>query len=336
MTSYLTSIDTFSLSRTVPEIFDFKIFRVRPWLSTLKSHVRSKMFMPFESPYMISYLTFIDTLSLSRTVPEIFDFKLFRVRPWLSTLKGHVRSKIFPPFESPYMTSYLTSIDIFSLSRTVSEKNRVEILKAEQNGGIWPFQGQGHQPIFFISRKGSNSRQTVSIDISRVKIGSAVFAVPSSKSVKSFKKKKKRKKEKKKRKKKDAPLYFGYMYFCSRKFFRNQILLDYLGRWGYQSGQIFFQSVHSGGYGKGSNLAIFSVNRGWPLQLLYYRTTVMNWALKWVEHLSVLWVQWRIITWIVRMPFGYTYVYRRLRSLSNVKMLCRVNDRIPVTWQERQ
>ena len=92
---------------------------------------------------------------------------------------------MFVSFESPYMTSYLTSIDTFSLSRTVSEKNRIEILKAAQNGGIWPFQGQGHQPIFFISRKGSNSRQTASIDISRVKIGSAVSAVPLSKSVKS-------------------------------------------------------------------------------------------------------------------------------------------------------
>ena len=63
------------------------------------------------------------------------------------------------------------------------------------------------------------------------------------------------------------------MYLRSGKFFRNQILLDYLGRWRNQSCQIFFQSVHSGVSGKGSNFAIFSINRGWPLQLLYYRTT---------------------------------------------------------------
>ena len=188
ITSYLTSIDTFYLSRTVPEIFDIKVVRVRLWLSTLKSHVRSNIFSVFESPYMTFCLTSIDTFSLSRTVPETFDFKVFRVWPWLSTLKGHVRSKKFSPFESPYMTSYITSIDTFSLSRTVFEKNRVEVLKAAQNGGISPFQGQGHQPIFFISKKGSNSRQTASIDISRVKIGSAVLAVPSSKSVKSKKK----------------------------------------------------------------------------------------------------------------------------------------------------
>ena len=60
------------------------------------------------------------------------------------------------------------------------------------------------------------------------------------------------------------------------KFFRNQILLDCLGWWRNQSCQIFFQPVHSNVFGKGSNFAIFSVNHGWPLQLLYYRTTVMS------------------------------------------------------------
>ena len=65
------------------------------------------------------------------------------------------------------------------------------------------------------------------------------------------------------------------MYLSPWKFFRNQILLDYSGRWRNQSCQIFFQSVHPGVSGKGSNFAIFSANRRWPLQLLYYRTTVM-------------------------------------------------------------
>ena len=137
MTSYLTSIDTFSLSHTVPEMFDFKVFRVRSWLSTLKGHVRSKMFVPFERPYMTSYLTPINTFSLSRTVPEIFNFKMFRVRPRLSTLKDHVRSKIFSPFESTYMTSYLTFIDTFSLSCTVTEIFDFEILGFDFD--LWPW-----------------------------------------------------------------------------------------------------------------------------------------------------------------------------------------------------
>ena len=265
-TSYLTSIDTFSLSRTVFEIFDFKIFRVWPWPLTFRGHQRSKIFSPFESSYMTSYLTSIDTFSLSRTVFEIFDFKVFRVWPCPLTFRGHLGSKIFSPFESPYMTSYLTSIDIFPLSRNIFEKIRVKLFWVKQNGGFWPFQGQGHWPIFFISRKGSDSHRTASNDILRVKIGSAVLAALSSKSVKSWKKRKK-----------DEPLYVGHVYLRPGKFFRNQNLLDCLGRWRYQSCQILFQSVHSDVFGKGSNFVIFSVNHGWPLQLLYYRTTVISW-----------------------------------------------------------
>ena len=145
---------------------------------------------------MTSYLTSMDTISLSRTVLEIFDFKVFRVRHWPLTPKGHLGSKNFIPFESPYMTSYLTSMNIISLSRTVLEIMPVKILKAEQNGGFWPFQGQGHWPIFSNYRKGSDSHQTASNDVLRVKIGSAVLAAPSSKSVKKLKKKKKKKKKK--------------------------------------------------------------------------------------------------------------------------------------------
>ena len=185
MTSYSTSMNTISLSRTVFEIFDFKVFRVWPWPLTPKGHLRSKISIPLESPYMTSYLTSINTISLSRTVLEIFDFKVFRVWPWPLTPKGHLGSKNFILFESPYMTSYLTSMNTISLSRTVFDIMPVKILKAEQNGGFWPFQGQGHWPIFSNSRKGSDSHQTASNDVLRVKIGSAVWAAPSSKSVKS-------------------------------------------------------------------------------------------------------------------------------------------------------
>ena len=141
MTSYLTSIATFSLSRTVFEIFDFKVFRVWPWPLTFRGHQRSKIFSLFESPYMTSYLTSIDTFSLSRTVFEIFNFKVFRVWPWPLTFRGHQRSKMFPPFESPYMTSYLTSIDIFSLSRTVFEIFNFKVFRVWP----WPLTFRGHQ-----------------------------------------------------------------------------------------------------------------------------------------------------------------------------------------------
>ena len=140
MTSYLTSIDTFSLSRTVFEIFDFKGFRVWSWPLTLKGDPRSKIFSPFESPHMPSYLSSIGTFSLSRTVFEIFDFKVFRVRPWPLTFRGHLRSNICSPFESPYMTFYLTSIYIFSLSRTVFDIFDFEFFRVWP----WPLNFRGH------------------------------------------------------------------------------------------------------------------------------------------------------------------------------------------------
>ena len=121
MTSYLTSINTFSLSRTVFEIFDFKVLRVWSWPLTFRGHPRSKILTPFKSPFMTSYLNSIDTFSLSRTVFEIFDFKVFRVWSRPLTFMGDPRSKIFSPFASPCMTSYLTSIGTCSLSRTVFE-----------------------------------------------------------------------------------------------------------------------------------------------------------------------------------------------------------------------
>ena len=74
-----------------------------------------------------------------------------------------------------------------------------------------------HRYFSFLEKGLTLTNQTASIDILRVKIGSAVLAAPSSKSVKS-------------KKKKDEPLYVGYVYLRSGKFFRNQILLDCLGR----------------------------------------------------------------------------------------------------------
>ena len=136
MTSYLTSMYNISLSRTVFEIFDFKVFRVWPWPLTPKSHLGSKTFIPFESLYMTCYLTYMDKISLSRTVFEIFDFKVFRVWPRPLTPRGHLGSKQFVPFESPYMTSYLTSMYNISLSRTVSRYSTSKFLGFDLD--LWP------------------------------------------------------------------------------------------------------------------------------------------------------------------------------------------------------
>ena len=95
MTSYLTSMDTISLSRTVFDIFDFEVFRVRPWPLTREGHLGSKNCVPFESPYMNSYLTSMDNISLTGAVFEIFNFKVFRVWPRPLTPKSHLRFKKF-------------------------------------------------------------------------------------------------------------------------------------------------------------------------------------------------------------------------------------------------
>ena len=140
MTSYLTSMDTISLSQTLLEIFDFEVFRVWPWPLTPKGHLGSKKITPFERPYMTFYLTYIDTISLSRTVFQIFDFKVFRVWPWPLTPKSHLRSKKFIPFGRPYMTSYLTYMNSISLSRTVFEIFDFKVFRVWH----WPLTSEGH------------------------------------------------------------------------------------------------------------------------------------------------------------------------------------------------
>ena len=70
--SYLTSNGQyFSISYRFREIFDSKVFRVRPWPLTPKSHLGSKNVIPFESRYTTSYLTSMDNISLSHTAFEI-------------------------------------------------------------------------------------------------------------------------------------------------------------------------------------------------------------------------------------------------------------------------
>ena len=192
MTSYLTSIDNISPSRTVFEIFDIKIFRVRPWPLTQKGHLGSNIFytirkpiydflfdfyghhlsisyrsrdirlqsfqgltltfdpkrssgvkqkvIPFESLYMTPYLTSIDNISPTRTVFEIFNIKVLRVWPWPLTPKSHLGSKIFIPFGSPYTTSFLTSLDTISLSRTVREIFDFKVFRVWP----WPLTPKGH------------------------------------------------------------------------------------------------------------------------------------------------------------------------------------------------
>ena len=92
------------LSRTVSDLFDFKLFRVWPWHLTFKNHLRSHFIIPFERLYETSFLTSIDTLSLFCTGFKMFDFKLFRVWPWPMTFKGHHDVISFHSSEIPATT----------------------------------------------------------------------------------------------------------------------------------------------------------------------------------------------------------------------------------------
>ena len=85
------------LSCAVFEIFNFKVFRAWRWPLTHEGHLMSKKIKPSESPFTTSYLTSMDNISPSRTVFEIFDSQVFRVRPWPLTPKSHLGSKnLFP------------------------------------------------------------------------------------------------------------------------------------------------------------------------------------------------------------------------------------------------
>ena len=128
-------------------MFDSKVLRVWPWPLTYRGHPRSKIFSQLQSSYTISYLSFIDIFSLSQTVFEIFEIKVFRIWPRPLTFKRHPRSKIVSPFESPYMTSYyLTFIVTYSLFRTVFEIFDIKVSR------VWPwlltFRGHPRSKIF--------------------------------------------------------------------------------------------------------------------------------------------------------------------------------------------
>ena len=65
MTSYLNSVDPFSLSRIVFEIFDVKHFWVRLWPLNFRGQLRSKIVLSFKIPNTTSYLISIDTIFIS-------------------------------------------------------------------------------------------------------------------------------------------------------------------------------------------------------------------------------------------------------------------------------
>ena len=84
------------------------LFRVWPRpIINVRGHLKSEIYLSFESPYKSFYYCYLVSFTVH------FDFDAIHVWPWRLTFRGHLRSKIFLSIE--------TSIDFFSLSRTVFE-----------------------------------------------------------------------------------------------------------------------------------------------------------------------------------------------------------------------
>ena len=80
-------------------LYHIRVFRIQNfwvWLWPLTSErlSGSRKIILFVSPYMTSYLTSMDTISLSRTVFDIFDFKVLKVWPWPLNSEGHLVSSV--------------------------------------------------------------------------------------------------------------------------------------------------------------------------------------------------------------------------------------------------
>ena len=136
MTSYLTSMDTISLSRTVLEIFDFEVFRVWPWPLTPEGHLESKKLYHSKThiwlPIWLLWTPSLYLVPFSRySTSKFLGFDLdFRPRQVIWS------QKILYHSESPYMISYLTSMDTISQSRTVSRYSTSKFSRFDLD--LWP------------------------------------------------------------------------------------------------------------------------------------------------------------------------------------------------------
>ena len=120
MISYLTYIDNCSISRTVFDKFDFNVLGFDLDLWTLKVTWGKKKFYHSKGRIRFpNWLLWTPSLYLVRfsrySTPKFLRFDL-DILP-LMVIWGQ---KILIPFESPYMTSFLTSMDTISLSSPVA------------------------------------------------------------------------------------------------------------------------------------------------------------------------------------------------------------------------
>jgi len=69
----------------------------------------SKIMVPVESPLLVFYLMFFESIIICLTVFEIFEVKLLRCRS--QSVQGQPRSKDMVPVDSAQVVSYSTSVD---------------------------------------------------------------------------------------------------------------------------------------------------------------------------------------------------------------------------------
>ena len=116
ITSYITSIDTFSLSPAVFEILNFKVLRVLTLTFGLRRSSEVQNISIIRKPIHDFLANFFwHSFSISYGFRDIRIQTFFRVWPWPLTFRGHWRTKICLPFETPCMTLYLTSVDTLSI-----------------------------------------------------------------------------------------------------------------------------------------------------------------------------------------------------------------------------
>ena len=77
--------------------------------STVQGHAGSKFTGPIKSPLMVCYLTSFESNIVSVFIFEIFDEQV--LWPRSRAVKGHPRSKVMLPIDSPWVTPCWTLIE---------------------------------------------------------------------------------------------------------------------------------------------------------------------------------------------------------------------------------
>ena len=139
---YLVPFQRYSTSKFLGfdlDLWPLKVIWGQKFLYLSKAHIWLPIwFLWTTSLYLVPFQRYSTSKFLGFDL-DLWPLKVIWDQKTLEKINGAIPRGECIPFESPYKTSYLTSMDTISLSRTVLEIMPVKILKAEQNGGFWPF-----------------------------------------------------------------------------------------------------------------------------------------------------------------------------------------------------